>query len=191
MDDRDGGVGRRWLLAPEYDSTAIWGWAIVLVVGVGVMTAGTFVLTGALGEERPSLEPLGTAAAVVLGGALLFWVWRRVTVGNAYVALGPDSLVVRAGFTVDVHVPYDNMLEVNYPPLSPFYWEGPVGFHLASQALRVGAGVACVEVVLKAPHTSGGVRFPSPRFSRLWLGVRDAPSLVEALERTIGPPSDT
>lgn len=190
MDDRDGDVGRRWLVATEYHSAAIRSWAIALVVGVGVMTAGTFVLTDALGEERPSLKPLGTAAAVVLGGVLLFWVWRRVTVGNAYVALGPDSLVVRAGATVDVRVPYDNMVEVNYPPLSPHHWEGPVGFHLASQALRVGPGVGYVEVVLKAPHTGGGLRFPSPRFSRLWLGVRDAPSLVEALERTIGPPSD-
>lgn len=190
MDDRDGDVGRRWLVAREYHSAAIRSWAIALVVGVGVMTAGTFVLTDALGEERPSLEPLGTAAAVVLGGVLLFWVWRRVTVGNAYVALGPDSLVVRAGVTVDVRVPYDNMMEVNYPPLSPLYWKGPVGFHLASQALRVGPGGGYVEVVLKAPHTGGGLRFPSPPFSRLWLGVRDAPSLFEALERTIGPPGD-
>ena len=190
MDDRNVEDGRRWLLETEYHSGAIWRWAIVLIVGVGVMTAGTFVFTAAVGEERPSLEPLGTAAAVLLGGVLVFWVWRRVTVGNAYVALGADALVVRAGFIVDVRVPYRDIVEVNYPPPSSFHWEGPVGFHIASRALRVGAGAACVEVVLKASHTGGGVRFPSPRYSRLWLGVRDPRSFVEALERTIGALDD-
>lgn len=157
----------------------------MLVIGVGVMTAGTFVLTSALGEERPSLEPLGTAAMVLVVGGLLFWGWRRATVGNAYVALGADALVVRAGFTVGVSVPYDDIVEVNPPPVPLVHWEGLVGFHWASQALRVGAGADCVEVVLKAPHAGGGVRIPSTRFSRLWLGVRDPLPFAEALTSKI------
>lgn len=185
MDDLGSEGDRRWLLVPEYHSGVVRSWAIVLVVGVGVMTAGTFILTDAVGEERPSLEPLGTAAAVVLGGILLFWVWRRVTVGNAYVALGPDSLVVRAGLTVDLRVPYADMLGVNPPPLPLVHWEGLVGFHWASDALRVGAGADAVEIVLKAPHPGGGVRIPSTRFSRLWLGVREPLSFAEALTSKI------
>lgn len=176
---------RRWLLVPEYHSGVVRAWAIVLVVGFGVMTVGTFVLTSALGEEPPSLEPLGTTAVVLLGFVLLYWVWRRATVGNAYVALGADALVVRAGFTVDLRVPYTDMLGVNPPPVPLVHWEGLVGFHWASQALRVGAGADCVEVVLKAPHAGGGVRIPSTRFSRLWLGVRDPLSFAEALTSKI------
>jgi hypothetical protein len=153
------------------------------------MTLGTFVLSDAFGLERPSLEPLGTTFLVLIVFIALYLGLRRVTVGNGYVELGPDSVEVRAGLTVSVRVPYEEIASVSAPPYPLVHWEGPVGFHFASQAIRVGAGGNCVEVVLQAPRSGGVFPFPGARYSRLLLGVCDPGSLVDALRGEISRPS--
>lgn len=179
------GVGRRWEVIPEYRSTAIASWGIVLVVGVIVMAIGTVVLSDAFGLERPSLQPLVTAFIVLAVGVGIYWVLRRATVGNAYVELGADGLRVRAGMMVDLHVPYREILGVEPPPAPIVHWEGLVGYHPVSRAARVGAGRDCVQVEVREGRWG---RFPVPvvRFSALWLGVRDPYSLVDELRHRMG-----
>jgi len=185
VEDRNGDVGRRWPFVRMYHPPFIAAGALVAIGGIGVLTVGTFILASALGQERPSLQPLVTTGLVLIVGLAVLWLYRRLSVGNAYAELGPDSLVVRAGFMVDVRVAYEDITDVNPPPVPLVHWEGYVGFHLASKAVRVGAGRDCVEVVLRTPHTGGGLRLPGMRFTRLWLAVRDPLSFVDALASKI------
>lgn len=176
------GVGRRWQVIPEYNTSAIASWAVVLVVGVIVMTIGTFVLSDAFGLEQPSLQPLVTTFLVLAGGLALFWILRKAMVGGAYVELGVDALVVRAGLAVDLRIPYRDILSVEPPPAPIVHWEGLVGYHPASRAARVGAGPDCVQVGVRDGRWG---RFPVPvvQLSMIWLGVHDPDSLVDELRR--------
>jgi hypothetical protein len=180
----DQGPGQRWEVTPEYHSGSVASWGAVLVVGVIGMTIGTFVLSDELDLERPSLEPLMTAFIVLAVGVGFYWIVRRAVVGNAYVELGADALRVRAGVTVDLWIPYGEILGVEPPPVPIVHWEGLVGYHPASRAARVGAGRDCVQVEVREGRWG---RFPVPvvQFSRVWLGVRDPYSLVGELRRRL------
>jgi hypothetical protein len=185
----DHGVGRRWHVIREYHTSAIASWAVVFLVGVFVMTVGTFVLSDAFGFERPSLQPLVTAFVVLAVGIGLFWILRTALAGSAYVELGADALLVRAGLTVDLRVPYRGILSVEPPPAPIVHWEGLVGYHPASRAARVGAGHHCVQVGVREGRWG---RFPVPlvQFSMIWLGVQDPDSLVEELRRQLSDHAD-
>jgi hypothetical protein len=180
------GVGRRWQVLREFPAGWITPWLIVLLVGLVVMTIGTIALSTAFGFERPSLEPLGTTLVVLAVGLGLFWVMRRITIGGAYVELDIDALVVRAGMMVDLRIPYPEIMIVRPPPAPIGHWEGLVGYHPASRAARVGSGRDCLEVEIRREARWG--RFPMPivKYSRLWLGVHDPDSLIEALRARIG-----
>lgn len=180
----DQGLDQRWEVIPEYHFASITSWAAVLVVGVIVMTIGTFVLSDAFDLERPSLEPLLTAFIVLAVGLGFYRIIRRAVVGHAYVELSADALRVRAGITVDLRVPYREILSVAPPPAPIVHWEGLVGYHPASRAARIGAGRDCVQVEVREGRWG---RFPVPavRFSTVWLGVRDPYSLVEELRRRL------
>jgi hypothetical protein len=183
--DRNG-VGRRWRVLREFRAGSIMPWVIVLAVGLVVMTIGTIALSEAFGFERPSLEPLGTTFVVLAVGLGVFWGWRQITIGGAYVELGVDALVIRAGMMVDLRIPYPEIVTVRPPPAPIAHWEGMVGYHPASRAARVGSGHDCLE--LEVIHNGRWGRFPVPRvrYSKLWLGVHDPDSLVEALRARIG-----
>jgi hypothetical protein len=180
------GVGRRWQVLREFHAGWITPWVIVFAVGLVVMTIGTIALSTAFGFERPSLEPLGTTFVVLAVGLGLFWVMRQITIGGAYVELGVDALVIRAGMMVDLRIPYPEIVTVRPPPAPIAHWEGMVGYHPASRAARVGSGHDCLE--LEVSHNGRWGRFPVPRvrYSKLWLGVHDPDSLVEALRARIG-----
>jgi len=180
----DQGLGQRWQVIPEYHSASIASWAVVLVVGIVAMAIGSIVLSDAFGLERPSLQPLVTAFVVLAVGVGVFWILRRGAVGGSYVELGADSIVVRAGITVDLRIPYREILSVAPPPAPIVHWEGLVGYHPASRAARVGAGRDCVQVEVREGRWG---RFPVPavRFSTVWLAVRDPYSLVDELRRRL------
>jgi len=182
------GPGPRWDVIPEYRSASIASWGVVLVVGVIVMAIGTVVLSDAFALERPSLQPLVTAFIVLAVGVGFYLVLRRVTIGGAYVELGAESLRVRAGMTVDLEIPYQEILGVEPPPAPIMHWEGLVGYHPASRAVRVGAGRDCVQVEVREGRWG---RFPVPvvQFSAVWLGVRDPYSLVDELRQRMSDPS--